>query len=230
MESEDLDTRSFYKQTFALLPTVSKRNLKGISLAEPASRSKGSKLRTDAPPLKTADKFAMNCWNAFNRFSRPFSATGGREERGMPFEYLNSAVHFVHNNIPDQQVFRAADKLMWTPHELISFEEFRRFCWQLFQESLSIPPASIIPLDPQSPQPSPGKPSIDSFDKLSRRQHYISTTSIQNRSSQPIMSTNSSIFSKSSSAGGLSTVEKDAICEVVKRENREKRYKNGMWC
>lgn len=223
----DLDLRSFYKQTFALLPTVSKKNLKGIKVSDPLSRKKKEHASSDAMPITVNDKFAMNCWNAFARFARPYTAAGGRKDQGMSFEHLETAVSLVHGHIPSAEVMRLADTLVWNRNELISFEEFRRFCWQLFQDSLHEKQGSIASPDSKSAFESPARQSVDSFDKLSRQQHYISAAPPAHSASQQHLFAASSVMSRSSTTAGLSAIDKDAVCEVVKKENREKRRSDG---
>jgi hypothetical protein len=244
MESEDLDLRSFYRQTYALLPTVSKRTgkvnkLKDLPNRTSSSRSR-SKIEGDAMGISTVDKFTMNCRRAFMSFARPFAATGGRQEHGMPFADLSPAVGLVHGHISAQQISKLADTRNWTANELISFEEFRMFAWQLFQDSLAADDAHPELKSPvseshsHSHSHSPSKShSVDSFEKLSRQQHFVSTASIDRIMAQPQpqqpLSTTASGLSKAASAGagGLTALEKDAVCEVVKRENRDKRVQHG---
>ena len=228
MEGEDLDTRTFYQLSYALLPTVSQSNLKGITLHEPSRKSKYGKVAygTQTPALSMNDKFTVNCQQAFLTFSRQFNAGGSKKQKGIPFEELHKAVSCVISRIREQDIKDLANKLVWNSHELVSYEEFQHFCWQLFQNYLTNERQFAPEIYSPTASLSKNYKSVDSYDKLARKQHYVSTTPYDTTGTHQPVTTTTSVMTKASSTGGLSALEKDAVCEVMKKENREKRRSN----
>lgn len=206
-DSDGVDTRLFYQQSFALLPAIK-------SSVFQRKRNDNESRYDEFKELKRSDKFTLNCWNSFCKFARPVSPTRDAEKREGESELniakLPQAVKLVHSDVRLEDVQKLASELLWSENEMISWEKFKYFCWELFHKVLQFREHEVHIDEGTLEQ------SQQSFDVLSRRQKYITSTGLD------CLGGSSSQSQLSRVAGtSISSIQKDGVVEVIRRELRE---------
>jgi hypothetical protein len=206
--SDGVDTRLFYQQSFALLPAIK-------SVPQRRRNNIDSAKHDEFKELKRSDKFTLNCWNSFCKYARPVSqAKGGAENREGEGELhiakLLQAVKLVHSDVRLDDVQKLSAELLWSENEMISWEKFKYFCWELFHKVLQFREHEVLVDEGTLEQ------SQQSFDVLNRRQKYITSTGLDCLGG----STSQSQFSRVAGTS-ISSIQKDGVVEVIRRELRE---------
>ena len=206
-DSDGVDTRLFYQQSFALLPAIK-------SSVFQRKRIDNESRYDEFKELKRSDKFTLNCWNSFCKFARPISPTRDAEKREGESELniakLLQAVKLVHSDVKLEDVQKLTSELLWSENEMISWEKFKYFCWELFRKVLQFREHEVHVDEGTLEQ------SQQSFDVLSRRQKYITSTGLD------CLGGSSSQSQLSRVAGtSISSIQKDGVVEVIRRELRE---------
>ena len=218
---DTLDTRSFYDQSFALLPAVKSKIFSKPKKFDPSNFGSNG--------IRRSDKFTLNCWNAFQKYARPLSASkcispphllgemGDHLE--LSIQFLQRAVLLVHPDARLEEIEKLASDLEWHSKETVPWERFKYFCWELFHKSLQFRQKAVN-VDSQVPMDSHA-----AFDQLERKQKYISSMGLDSQ-----YDISSTFQSQSSRIRGVaaSSVEKDGLTEIIKREVRSNIRHNGI--